>query len=429
MAKFLDIALDIGEKNPETGGIQATQYFEDYLHEIIDAIGGESEDLVVIDPSPNLSIAGLQAKVAGFEKKLDEVDQANQGLLPLRSEVSGLEKKLTEIDQENQVIPLRSKVSVIEKTLNDLASLHNETPQVRTLISKLNNDIANQEGLIDSITGDVGYLRQLLNKLRTDDVKDFFLEMSKDKIPGHTAVGKFGEAPSGVQTSPTDIWSRANATPTQQIWLAPTAARVHTISSDSAADVSGGTGTTSVEVFYLVDWDTAEKSEVLAGDINAGIAMAEAAVMINRMIASPQSTSVGPGPNIGTIIATAATDGTITSVILPGEGQTEQAIYGLPSGYTAYIDRWSGGIDKAQGAAASADFQVRYNPNPDVQTLAFIRKRHSSVQSTGTSKFENRYKHDNKLVGPGIIKIQAIASAADVDGYSEFDLTLVKDGY
>ena len=283
---------------------------------------------------------------------------------------------------------------------------------------------------IDELEADNRYLAHVgaLRKEIEDMNKDYYLEVSKGNIPGHSAVGKFGEAPSGIQTSATDIWSRADSTPTQQIWLAPTAARIHTISSDSAADVSAGTGTTSVTVYYLVDWDTAEKSEILSGDIDTGIAMAEAAVMINRMVAAPQATSTGPGPNKGTIIATAATDGTITSVILPGEGQTEQAIYGIPSGYTAYVDRWAGGIDKAQGTAASCDFQIRFNPNPDVQTLSFTRKRDASVQSTGNTGFEKIYKHDNSYAGPGIIKIQAIASAADLDGYSEFSLILVEDG-
>ena len=43
--------------------------------------------------------------------------------------------------------------------------------------------------------------------------------------------------------------------------------------------------------------------------------------------------------------------------------------------------------------------------------------------------FEKIYKHDNTFPGPGIIKIQAISSTNDLDGYSEFDLILVQDGY
>jgi len=111
------------------------------------------------------------------------------------------------------------------------------------------------------------------------------------------------------------------------------------------------------------------------------------------------------------------------------DGQTEQAIYGFPSGYTAYVDRWAGGIDKASGVTASADFQLRFNPNPDEQTVSFIRKRDSSVQSTGNNYFQKIYKHDNSFAGPGILKVQATASSNDIDGYSEFDLILVQDGF
>ena len=157
--------------------------------------------------------------------------------------------------------------------------------------------------------------------------------------------------------------------------------------------------------------------------------MSNAAVMINRMVASPQSTTTAPGPNKGTIIATAATDTTITAVILPGDGQTEQAIFGFPSTQTAYMTRWAAGIDKATGAPASADFQIRFNPNPDVQTVAFLRRQDVSVQSTGTTSIEKVYSGRPKFDGPGIIKIQGISSSNDVDAHAGFDLILVEDGF
>lgn len=257
--------------------------------------------------------------------------------------------------------------------------------------------------------------------------KDFDLEVSKGNVPGHSNVNKYGASPSGIQTTYTDIWGRADATPTQQVWLAPTAARIHTISSSSASDVSGGTGATSVTIFYLPDWDTAETTETVAGNLNAGIAMSNAAVMINRMIVNPQSTSTTP--NVGTIIATAATDATITAVILPDDGQTEQAIYGFPSGHSVYLTGWAAGIDKASGAAATCDFEMSFNPNPDVQTLSFIRKQDISVQSNGSTAIQKIYNAKPSFVGPGIIKIRAKASINDVDGHSNFNLTLVKDGY
>jgi len=149
--------------------------------------------------------------------------------------------------------------------------------------------------------------------------------------------------------------------------------------------------------------------------------MSNSAVIIHRMKVVPQSTTTSVDGNVGTITATAAVDTTITAVILPNDGQTEMAIYGVPSVQDFYLTRWSANIDKASGGTTTADFILRVNPNPDIQTLAFIRKQDISLQSTGTNMFEKRYSCYPKFSGPCIIKIQGIASAADVDGESGFD--------
>ena len=254
--------------------------------------------------------------------------------------------------------------------------------------------------------------------------RNFALEVAKGKVSGHSQINKFGAAPSGVQTTATDIWSRADATPTQQIWLAPTAARIHAIVSSSANDDGDpvGTGARTLRVYGLKTWASAETSEDITLNGVTPVNTANSYVIIHRMKCLTYGAS---GPNVGTITATADSDTTITAVILPGDGQTEMAIYGVPSTQSFYLTRWWAGIDKVTAAATSCDFELRVNEAPDVITTVFLRKDDMAVQSTGSNWCERIYGNPVKFAGPCIVKIQGIASAADTDGKSGFDAYII----
>ena len=176
--------------------------------------------------------------------------------------------------------------------------------------------------------------------------KDFGVLVARGNITGYSRVNKFGAAPQGIQTTTTDIWSRADATPTQQIWIAPTQARIHAIASSSAQDAAGGTGAASVIVYGLKTWASAETNETITLTGATPVNTANSYVIIHRMKVVGQATTTGVGVNIGTITATAATDNTITAVILPGDGQTEMAIYGVPSGYTFFLKRFAAAVSR-----------------------------------------------------------------------------------
>lgn len=253
---------------------------------------------------------------------------------------------------------------------------------------------------------------------------NYALNVARGLVSGVTSVNKFGAAPDGIQTSVTDIWSRADSSATQQIWLAPTAARVHAIVSTSTNDDGNpvGTGARTIRVYGLTAWNAAETSEDITLDGTTPVNTANSYVIIHRM---KVLTCGASGPNVGTISATAATDTTITAIIAPNDGQTEMAIYGVPSTQSFYMTRWSCAIAKGAAAAVSASFELRVNENPDVQTVAFLRKNDLSTQSTGTTTAEKHFFNPIKYAGPCIIKVQAIGSAADIDGKAAFDGYLV----
>ena len=253
---------------------------------------------------------------------------------------------------------------------------------------------------------------------------DFTLEVARGNIEGITCVNKFGEAPSGVQTTATDIWDRADADTTQQIWTAPTEARIHAIVSDSADDDGDpvGDGARTIRIWGLTDWGTAEISEDITLNGTGSVNTENSYVIIHRMrVLTSGTTSV----NVGTIKATAASDTTITAIIRPSEGTTHMAIYGIPSTQTAYLKRWYGSINKSSGAVGTINFRLMFNPEPDAQLTHFSVRSERGVQSTGTSDIDWHLDLPLQLMGPAIIKIQAIASAADIDGSAGFDLFLV----
>ncbi len=251
---------------------------------------------------------------------------------------------------------------------------------------------------------------------------DYDMEVAAGRVSGEGAINKFGRAPSGIQTTATDVWDRADATPTQQLWLAPTAARIHTIASDSANDDDAGTGANTVIVTYMADWDSMPAEETVTGDLNAGIVMVNAAVIIHRMKVVPQSTSTTP--NAGTITATAASDATVTAAIRPGVGQTTMAIYGIPSTCNLYIKELYATMLQGVGATVTSNMNLLVNPNPDTQTLTYLVKHTWGAVGAGSSESDLTFSPYKKIEGPAIVKIEGTASSADTDVSAGFNGTL-----
>lgn len=239
---------------------------------------------------------------------------------------------------------------------------------------------------------------------------------------GLTHVNKFGYAPDGVQVAGSDIWDRADATPTQRIWLKPQVSQVHEIVSTSGLDSAGGAGARTVRIYGLIDWDSKEISE----DINmAGVTAVDTVnqyVIIHRMTVLTFGATV---VNAGTITATAKTNRTVTAQINPSHGQTQMAIYGIPSVQTAYLTNWYGSIHKASGTAVDVRFELQYAIDMAPILALFLKKEIRGLQSTGSSTATWAKKPYKKFVGPGILKIQAYGSGADIDAAAGFDLILV----
>lgn len=240
-------------------------------------------------------------------------------------------------------------------------------------------------------------------------------------ITGFSSVNKFGRAPNGVQTTPTDIWDRADATPTQQIWIAPTQARTHQLVSTSAADTGAGVGARTVRIFGLTSWDTSEISEELTMNGLVNVPTVNQYVIVHRV---EISTKGATSTNVGTITATADVDGTITAAVRPSLGQTQMVVYGIPSTHNAYIGLMYGTILRTGGAAVAVDMGLLVNPEPQTELLNFLVKETFSIAKDGTSAYTRPFYVPLEVEGPAIIKFQGTSTVSDTDVFGGFDLIL-----
>jgi hypothetical protein len=266
-------------------------------------------------------------------------------------------------------------------------------------------------------------------------VREPLLSIARNLVTGMFSVNKFGrniEIDSGVTA---DIWDgghRIGAGGVSLIWVAPTQTRIHAIvsTSDEDSDTGGivaqGDGARTIRVFGLTDWDTNEVSEDIIMDGTNAVNTSNSYVIIHRILVLTKGDDA-LGPNVGVITATAATDGTVTAQIRVSQGQTQMAIYGVPSTQKAYIGRIYANVNKSGGAAGLLDVSLLSNPEPDNELTNFLTKHTFGLQTVGTSAFTIPYYTPKVIEGPTIIKIQTSSNTNDMDVSAGFDLVLVNN--
>ena len=254
---------------------------------------------------------------------------------------------------------------------------------------------------------------------------DYFQDIPEGRVPGETGVNKFGRCTDADSGTATDVHDGANSTDGVVTWVAPTTTRTHNIASTSVSDDGSpvGTGAQTVRVYGLVDWDTAETSEDITMDGTTNVATANTYVIIHRIKVLTWGSA---GPNVGVITATAATDGTVTAQINAGEGQTQMAIYGIPSTQHLNITQYYATTNKAV-ASMGAEVKLKANQYCDNQLLGFVTKHTKGLVTTGTSDGIHPFKPYNRIDGPAIIKIEVTTTVNNSTIDAGFDGILVDD--
>ena len=246
-------------------------------------------------------------------------------------------------------------------------------------------------------------------------------------ISGTSTINKFGRNTEIDSNATADIWDggkTVGALPagTSLIWVAPTAAAKHDITSTSTDDDGSpmGDGARTIRIFGLPDWDIAEVSEVITMNGTGNVETTNNYVIIYRaQVLTKGATNV----NVGTITITAKSPSatTITARIEVGKGQTQMAIFAIPSIQKFYIDRFYANVNKAGGASGQVDVALLVNPEPDAELTNFLTKHTFGLEKVGTTAFLIPFTTPKTIDGPAIIKVQVASATNDMDVSAGFD--------
>lgn len=246
---------------------------------------------------------------------------------------------------------------------------------------------------------------------------DFLLEVALGNVSDYHAVNKFGHAPDCDSGEATDIWDGADGLTGTDIWVAPTAARIHAIVSSSAEDddAADGDGMRTIMIFGLTSWaDTEETVETVALDGATPVNTANSYVIIYRMMGMTFGASA---TNEGIIKATAAVDSTVTAVVQIGVGQTLMAILGIPAQklFTIYH------IGTDMLANASADALGRLIAETGVDSATSGERTQREWNFRRDSRYDVTIRPPLTIAGPAIIKLQVVTDTVNVACTGTFD--------
>lgn len=261
----------------------------------------------------------------------------------------------------------------------------------------------------------------------------YYQAVAEGYVPSVTSINKFGRNTEIDSTVTADVWDggkTVGALPagTSLIWVAPTAAAKHDITSTSTDDDGNpaGDGARTIKLFGLPDWDNSEISEIITMNGTGNVETVNDYVIIYRMqILTKGATNV----NVGTITATAKAPSatTITARIEVGKGQTQMAIFAIPSIQKFYIDRFYANMNKAGGANGQVDVALLVNPEPDAELTNFLTKHTFGLEKVGTTAFLIPFTTPKTIVGPAIIKVQVVSATNDMDVSAGFDGMIVNN--
>jgi len=255
---------------------------------------------------------------------------------------------------------------------------------------------------------------------RVNSESEFYMNVSKGDIPGHSHINKFGH--NSTATTGDDVWGGGGVYP-----FYPTAAVNVDIVSTSTSDDEGSTGAIQVIVMGLdSNWNEQQETVTLNG--TGVVQLSNTYIRLFRAFvyeAGTGNTNVGNITVYARSTGSGVTAGDVGIYIGAGDGQTLHCIYTIPSGKTGYFIKGYVGLSNSNKNGEDGTFRWLMKLNNGING-AWLTQGEVGLVNIGSSYWQYEYG----VPAGGIpektdIKINLHFASAAMDTVGGFDIVLV----
>jgi hypothetical protein len=237
----------------------------------------------------------------------------------------------------------------------------------------------------------------------------FELQVSRGQIMGHERICPFGY--NGAVTAQESLWAEGG------LYTFPTGASLLTVVSSSANDDGNlpGTGARTVVIEGL-DENYERISETVILDGTAYVSTINSYLRVNNVYVA----TVGSvGTSVGKITVENLTPTTLATIVAT-LGNSEQCIYTVPAGYTAYITRYAlSSYNATTGAGTFGQIYIR--PFGGANQLA------TTVRIPGTGAFTCEADYPFPVTEKSDIDFRSTVSAGSANVSAQLQMVLIKN--
>jgi len=241
--------------------------------------------------------------------------------------------------------------------------------------------------------------------------REFYLEISKGNIKGHSIIHKFGKNDS-VSTNFEALWNGENFYTGFNAIVAETV----TVTSESVLDTNGGTGAWTIDLQGL-DANGLMQSEIVTLDGDNSVTSTLSYLRLPR---AKILTAGSTGKNQGEITVRQSITTANIFCVMPAEyNSTMITAFTIPKNCYGYLISQATSISNKR--AASVDVRIQKRKENSVFQVA----GEASVNSVGTGRITRNFEVPVKLSPMTDIFMEASASAS-VAVSGSFDIILVE---